>query len=310
MLDLEKLRIRKSGLGGSEIAALCGLSPYKTPLDIYLDKINPEVLDNEISEAAHFGNLLEETVAYEYSRRTGNTVSIENETLRHPEYNFAIANIDRWVNNKEFILECKTTHFINKDQWGEEYTDQIPDSYLVQAAWYAFVCDVPKVDIAVLIGGQNFKIYTYTRNATLEKNLLTVAQNFWVNHVLAGLPPAPSTLQEVARIYSKDNGSSITADESIKQKLENLTRLKAQLKELEEQTKSLQLDIQNFMGEHASIIDESNLLLATWKIIKPKEAFDISKFKADYPELYTQYKATGRPYRTFLIKPKKEEGNV
>jgi putative phage-type endonuclease len=306
----EWLLSRKSYLGGSDIAAICGLSPYKTPLDVYLDKTNPEVDDSSMSEAAHFGTLLEETIANEYARRTGNKVTIEPSVIKHPEYDFLGANIDRWVNDKEFILECKTAGAHMAKDWGDEYTDEIPTQYLLQVAHYAFVCNKPMVEIALLLGGQTFKIYRYIRNATLEQNLLTVAQNFWVNHVLAKVAPEPATLPESARIYSGDNGSSITADETIKKKLETFTSLKARLKQIDEETKQLQLEIQNFMGEHSSIIDESNSLLATWKSSKPKEAFDLSKFKADYPELYTQYKGLGKPYRTFIIKTNKGDSDV
>ena len=68
-------------------------------------------------------------------------------------------------------------------------SDSIPESYLVQSAWYAAICDVPKVDIAVLIGGQNFKIYTYERNKEFEEKLIKIACNFWYDHVEKRIPP-------------------------------------------------------------------------------------------------------------------------
>ena len=98
-----------------------------------------------------WGTLLEDAIAKAYSQDTGLTVSEEPNVLYHPEYPFLGANIDRWVGDKEYILECKTAGFTKGKEWGEVGSDQIPESYLVQVAYYGAICDVPKVDIAKLL---------------------------------------------------------------------------------------------------------------------------------------------------------------
>lgn len=184
----EWLRERKQYLGGSDLGALIGESKWKTAVDVYLDKISEEINLDDPSEAARWGNILEPVVAEEYARKTGFEVEITPEPIRHPKYSYLAANIDRWADGKKHILECKTARFISKE-WGEQYTDQIPSSYLCQVAWYAAICNVPKVDIAVLFGGQEFRIYTYERNTEFEDKLIRIADNFWNNNVLKRIPP-------------------------------------------------------------------------------------------------------------------------
>ncbi len=184
----EWLKERKTYIGGSDIGAIIDESKWKTSLDVYLDKISDEIDCGDASEAARWGNILEPVVADEYSRQTGFNIELAPNLIRHTRYPHLAANIDRWADDKKHILECKTARFISKE-WGEQYTDTIPVTYLCQVAWYASICDVPKVDIAVLFGGQEFRIYTYMRNIEFEDKLIRIADNFWSNNVLKRIPP-------------------------------------------------------------------------------------------------------------------------
>jgi len=83
----EWLRERKNYLGGTDLAAVCGLSPYRTALDVYLDKTSDDITE-ETSPAMRWGNLLEDVVAKAYSEDTGYDVEIEPNTIYHPEYKF------------------------------------------------------------------------------------------------------------------------------------------------------------------------------------------------------------------------------
>lgn len=303
MLSQKQLELRRTGLGGSDISCIAGLNPWKTPLSLYLEKVGlqePEDLSD--SSAVYFGHLLEDVVAKEYAKRTKSIVSLEPKTLRHPKHDFMLANIDRWVGNKEHVLECKTTGVFKKDEWGEEGTDDIPANYLLQCAWYAAVCDVPKVDIAVLIGGQEFRIYTYKRNAELEANIINLAYNFWHNHVLKEIPPAPSTPADLSALFPKDNGGEAIATEEVIQKAEELKALKASEKTLTERVKSLQAEIQNFMEDKAALISDQGEVIATWKSTKPRSTFDSKRFSEDHRDLYHNYIKESKPSRMFLLK--------
>ena len=68
---IDWLKARRSGIGGSDVAAILGLNRYKSALDIYNDKISTEEPKEQQSESAYFGTILEDVVAKEFSKRTG-----------------------------------------------------------------------------------------------------------------------------------------------------------------------------------------------------------------------------------------------
>ncbi|MDR0774862.1 MAG: YqaJ viral recombinase family protein [Rickettsia sp.] len=297
----EWLKERKNYLGGTDLAAICGLSPYRTALDVYLDKTSDDITC-ETNAAMRWGTLLEEAVAKAYSEDTGLNVEIEPNTIYHPEYKFLGANIDRWVGNKEYVLECKTAGFNRGKEWGEVGTDQIPESYLVQVAYYGAICDVPKVDIAVLIGGQDFRIYTYERNKELEEKLIKIACNFWHNHIEKRIPPKCSNTRDTFNLFPQSNYHEIVAEDNIMEKLEELKGAKEEESRIQDTIERLKTDIQEFMRDYGVLVDHQGNVIATWKNTAPKSLVNVSKLKEMFKEAYEQCLNTGRSSRMFLVK--------
>ena len=292
---------RKNYIGGSDLGAICGLSPYKTALDVYLDKTSDDIRC-ETSPAMHWGTLLEDVVAKEYAQVTGYDVEIEPNTIYHPEYKFLGANIDRWADNKRRILECKTASFLKAKEWGDLGTDQIPESYLVQVAYYAAICDVPKVDIAVLIGGQDFRIYTYERNKDLEEKLIKIGVNFWHNHIEKRIPPKCVNTRDTFNLFPQSNSKQITAKNDILAKLEELKIAKMSEEQIQNTIEKLKVEIQEFMQDYDVLIDENGNIVATWKNTAPRSFFDLKRFKEEAKEMYLKYASYSKQSRVFLIK--------
>ena len=297
----EWLRERKNYLGGTDLAAICGLSPYKTALDVYLDKTSDDITE-ETSPAMRWGNLLEEAIAEAYSEDTGKMVWKWIQPIKHKEYPFLAANIDRWVGDREYVLECKTAGFNKGKEWGEVGTDQIPESYLIQCAFYASICDVPKVDIAVLIGGQDFRIYTYNRNKELEEKLIKISCNFWHNHIEKRIPPKCVNTRDTFNLFPQSNNKEITAKENILAKLEELKIAKAEESRIADTIEKLKTDIQEFMRDYDVLIDNQGNVIATWKNTTPKSFFDLKRFKYEAKDLYSKYTSFAKQSRVFLIK--------
>ena len=246
----EWLRERKHYIGGSDLGAICGLNPYRTALDVYLDKTSDDITE-ETSPAMRWGNLLEDVVAKAYSEDTGYFLKIADGPIYHSEYKFLAANIDRWVGKRkdirEYILECKTAGFNKGKEWGDSGTDQIPESYLVQVAYYAAICDVPKVDIAVLIGGQDFRIYTYNKNKELEEKLIKIACNFWRNHIEKRIPPKCVNTRDTFNLFPQSNYQEIVAEDNIIQKWEELKLAREEENRIQTNIEKLKVEIQEFM---------------------------------------------------------------
>lgn len=296
------LKERKTYIGGSDVAALCGLNKYKSAMGIYLEKTSADVEETEITGAMEWGTRLEDAIAEAYSIRTGFTIEVEPNVIRHPEHSFIAANIDRWADGKKHILECKTAGFMMSKEWGEEYTDQIPESYLCQVAYYAAICDVEKIDIAVLIGGQDFRIYTYNRNREFESKLIKVACNFWQNHVLKGIPPEPTSTEDILALYPKAQGVMLEADNEIVDKVAKLRELKNEENTICNAVKNLQFEIQGFMKDADILVDHSGHCLATWKNMNPRITLDTKKLQEEHKDIYQQYAKEKEGSRMFLIK--------
>ena len=296
------LKERKTYIGGSDVAALCGLNKYKSAMGIYLEKTSADVEETEITGAMEWGTRLEDTIACAYSTRTGFTIEVEPNVIRHPEHSFIAANIDRWADGKKHILECKTAGFMMSKEWGEEYTDQIPESYLCQVAYYAAICNVEKIDIAVLIGGQDFRIYTYNRNRDFESKLIKVACNFWHNHVLKGIPPEATSTDDVLALYPKAKGVEVEADNGVASVIETLKYLKEKEKNLNDTIKKLQFEVQDYMKDADILVDHSGHCLATWKNMNPRITFDTKKLQEEHKDIYQQYAKEKEGSRMFLIK--------
>jgi len=297
----EWLRERKNYLGGSDLGAIAGLNPYRTALDVYLDKTSDDI-NEETNSAMRWGNLLEDVVAKVYSEDTGYFLKIADGPIYHSEYKFLAANIDRWVGDREYVLECKTAGFNKNKEWGDSGTDQIPESYLVQIAYYASICNVPKVDIAVLIGGQDFRIYTYERNRELEEKLIKIACNFWHNHIEKRIPPKCVNTKDTFNLFPQSNYQEIVAEDNIIQKWEELKAAREEESRIADTIEKLKTDIQEFMRDYDVLIDIQGNVIATWKNTAPRSFFDLKRFKDEAKEMYLKYTNHAKQSRMFLIK--------
>ena len=182
----EWLKLRKKGIGGSDAAAVAGLNKWKSPIQVYMEKLDeaPEVVRNE--ESMYWGNVMEDIVAHEFSRRTGLKVRRRNAILKHPKHEFMLANVDRLIVGRKEGLECKTASEYAKEEWKD---DEIPVAYLLQCQHYMAVTGYDAWWIAVLIGGNKFVYKRIERDDELINYLIEIEKNFWESHVLKGIPP-------------------------------------------------------------------------------------------------------------------------
>ena len=293
----EWLEARRRGIGGSDAGALLGVNKYRTPLDVYLDKTGqaPEIEDND---AMYWGRALEDIVAYEYAKQTGKKVRRNNSILVHPEHKFMLANLDREIVGEPGILEIKTA--ARADDWGEPGTDEVPESYLAQVMHYMAVTGAQYADVAVLIAGRKFGVYTVQRDDQLIDHMINVESDFWNNHVYRLVPPDPQTMNDLNNRWRIDNGAAVMASVELEQKIETLRALRDQEKEIQEQKKALEFAIKEEMADMSEILDSEGKRLATWKARQSKR-FDSKKFREDHADLADRYTVESTS-RFFLLK--------
>jgi len=145
------LDYRRLGIGGSDAAAIMGLSPFSTIRDLYFDKIGVTPVIEEEEEnwvAKEVGHRLEDLVAMIFAKKTGLEVFPVRKMFRHPLYPFMLADVDyfiRFPDGSIGILECKTCNYNAKDKWAD---DGIPENYVLQVRHYLAVMNMNKAYIA------------------------------------------------------------------------------------------------------------------------------------------------------------------
>lgn len=128
----EWLRLRKSGIGGSDAGAVCGVNPYSSAMKIYKDKVSDDTEELN-SEAVRIGNDLEDYVAKRFMESAGLKVRKSNFMYRSVEHPFMIADVDRFIVGEDAGLECKTASAYQSEQWAD---GKIPLHYIMQCYHY------------------------------------------------------------------------------------------------------------------------------------------------------------------------------
>lgn len=282
----EFLARRRQGLGGSDIAAIIGLSPWKTPRDIYLDKKGLAEPEPE-TDAMYWGTTLEDIVAKEYSKRMGVKIERCNVLFRHPEHPFIIGNIDRVVydtpgkkpvvNGKLItrrILECKTASQYAAGDWGEPGTDQIPEYYKAQVQWYMGITGAEVCDVAVLIGNRDFRIYTVHRDEEVIQYLFTEGVKFWREYIETDTLPPPVSLADIENVCSGTPKARAFASTEITEKVDLYKELEERLKALKTEQETLKLAICEHIGDAVELVAPDARKLATWSAAKPTTKTD------------------------------------
>lgn len=300
----EWLKLRKGGIGGSDIGAIMGVNPYNSPFNVFIDKTTNYIKDLSDNEAVYWGNILEDVVAKEFENRTGKKVAKMNAILQSVETPFAYANIDRRIIGEEAGLECKTTNAFNADEWKD---GEIPASYICQCQWYMYVTGFAKWYIACLIGGNKFVWYELRRDDELIGYMVERASEFWNNHVLSGEAPrvdgSPFCTEYLNEKYPNDNGESVMFTSYIIDVLENLVHCKEQKKVIERDIKNLENIIRQYMGEAETGTCEKYTV--TWKTTNDAPKLDKEKLANEIGAEFLGTFYTPTTVRRFSIKENK-----
>lgn len=301
------LEVRKTGIGGSDAAAAVGLSPYKSPLALWLEKTGrdeglekPDPTDT--SEPVYWGTLLEPIVAAAYTQQTGNRVRKVNAVLQHPEVPFMLANLDREILgcSEAFILECKTAGEFGARHWKLG----VPEYVQLQVQHQLAVTGKAAAHVAVLLCGQKLEVHRILRDEGLIANLIELETRFW-EYVTSDTPPPADGSDSADRalrcLYPQDAGTTIdfTLDRGLSATFADFQHVRLQLSSLEERESQLKQAIQQAMGDATRAVFETGEV--SWKRSKDSDAVDTKQMLTDYPDLAEQYAMTKPGSRRFTV---------
>lgn len=182
---------REEGIGSSEVAVVLGLNPYRSAWNLWAEKAGL-VRPFEGNEKTKWGLRLEHPIALAWEEETGRQL-YTCATYQHPEHPWAFASPDRLTSHPAEvcaateIIEIKTAGYA--DRWGEPGTDQVPKEYAIQWMWQALVTGLHRGEIAVLIGGSDFRRYPMQARPTLQAAMFAKVKKWWETHIRDGHEP-------------------------------------------------------------------------------------------------------------------------
>ena len=300
MQNREKwLAARDAGIGGSDAAVIVGLSKWKSPFQLWLEKtgqVEPEdISDNEY---VHFGNILEQVVADEFTLRTGKKVQRRG-LMRDSNLPFMLASVDRMVIGENAGLECKTANGFAAKEWEG---DEIPDAYYCQCQHYMAVTGCEKWYIAVLIGGNHFVWKEVWRNEDDITALITAEIEFW-HKVQDNIMPAVDGSESCATaLKEKFRGGQIepvTLESEAADILTSLDELNASKNDIEATISMRKNRLCEMLGNNE--IGYAGDRKITWKPQAGKTTVDSKRLKAELPDIYAKYSNIGKPTRVLRI---------
>lgn len=269
------LEERRAGLGGTDAAAILGLSPWANPLQVWLEK-RGEGVPRPDSEAMYWGRALEDPIARRYMEVTGRRVWNPERVYRHKEHPMLIGTPDRLSLDDARGLEVKTASDRFAHEWGEPGTDAIPQHYVVQCLHYMSVVDVDLWDVAVLIGASDFRVYTIRRNRDLEQAITTRLTEWWTRHIVGGERPeldgSVATRDYLQRAHPFNKLDMLKSDDIADALAADLRAARAVLDEWGPRADEAANRLRAIIGDHEGV--EGADWRATWKSPKASTVVD------------------------------------
>lgn len=296
-------RVRNSGIGGSDVACIMGLNPWKSAYALYAEKHgNVEAEDLSDNEYVYWGTVLEQVVADRFCELTGKKVR-KCGTLQDESYDFMLANVDRLVVGEDAGLECKTANGFKSKDWDG---DELPDSYYCQCQWYMMITGYSKWYIACLIGGNHFVWKEIPRNDEFISDMRAQAIIFW-NNLQNDIPPEIDGSESTAATIDKMNSKSgLSADNitllpsAAEEYIKRIDELTATKKVLEEQLGQAQNALKLMLdGNENGMFRDRKI---TYKQTAARVTLDSKALKKDLPDVYEKYAKVGKPSMRFTLK--------
>lgn len=185
--------MRARGVGGSDAAAILGYSPWRTQVDVWMEKTgHPMWRPQAESPAMRWGKILEPVIREQYSRDTGIMV-----IPAPPRVSFDEPEVPIWAEDGIRFCHPDGVTFAGGGIWEgktgsrrEDWEDGVPIYYRVQVQQYADILDKPWTDVSVLLPGGDFRTYREPSDPAFQADIRQRVQAFWHNHVMAKIPPA------------------------------------------------------------------------------------------------------------------------
>ncbi|MEU7092940.1 YqaJ viral recombinase family protein [Kitasatospora aureofaciens] len=283
--------VRRSGIGGSDVAAILGLDRYRGPLHVYEAKHGRDTFTG--SEAAEIGTEIEDFIARLFSKRSGIPIATPPGTLAHVDRPWMLANVDRyalWDAESGAVagpVECKNRSEHQASDWED---GAVPDAPAIQCHWYMAVGGWDVGYVAALVGGNKLRWSRLERDEELIGYLVEHCGAWNQRHVIEGFPPEPGGLETTTELLAKL--WSVKPDTFAEIDVSKAKALRARHAELKAQEKALDAELVAVENEMRALAGEKEVVQASGKPAwswKGNGVFASKKFTEAHPELAAAY---------------------
>lgn len=283
------LKYRKMGITGTDAGAIVGMNPYKSAMQVFIDKTTDSIEEFD-NESMRQGRDLEAYVAERFCELMGKKVRRINAICISDEYSFMLADFDRVIVGERAGLECKTVSAYGADKWAN---GNIPLHYQLQCQHYLAVSGYDCWYIAALILGKEFIVHKIERDEELIQNLITIEKRFWEQNVLACIMPEPDGSKQagelLAKYYPRESGKKTVLSEQFSLQLKRREEIVDLLKKLEIEKKTIEQSLVKYLGENDSTEAENSKFYVRW-ISYDSSRIDTEQLKREAPEIYERFK--------------------
>jgi predicted phage-related endonuclease len=222
-LTVEQLRERTQWIGSSDVPAILGVDPHRNVGDVFLEKSGRTEPVVTSSDAADWGDRLEPVLCDWVGERVGEEV-VRGEH-RQSEDGILRAQLDGWIPSLGEPVECKTSGLLQPmfnagaAGWGADGTDDVPFRVIAQVQFALLLTGSESGHVAAFLGGgAGPRHYVVTRHAELQEEIEARCRAFWVDHVLAGVPPEVTPSIDTLRVVAREAGKSVEVDHELIQR--------------------------------------------------------------------------------------------
>jgi putative phage-type endonuclease len=305
-LSDEQKRIRRSGITATDVAAIVGLSPHRSALDVFLNKVLGVESDETLPMAV--GTALEPLLLREYEKRKAVTL-LPGKTMRSAARPLVIATPDG-IRPDGIPVEAKNSE--RWEDWGPDESDQVPEHYRVQSLWQQSVLDADEGHVIVMLSRYDIRTYVVPFDADYFGVLLDAAEKFHRDHIATETPPEPDGSEAwsswLKQRFPQERAPLIQANEDCEQWAQNYLMADSALEAAEVAKRLARQQLELACGDAAGMRGTTWTL--SWKGTKPIRKVDWEACARhlgatdDVAEGFTSEKPGYRPFRLTRVKPK------
>ena len=305
------LEQRKHGIGGSDVAAIMGLSPWRTPAEVWLEKTG-RVEPQDLSDRPHVqrGVDLEAFVGEQFKRRHGDMMARRvNAVCQSIERPWAQASLDYQVaeyhkvtvhdkyGRDELYLPTWGVLEIKTSRNDADWADGIPVYYMTQVQHYLSVTGRSYAWVAVQFDSDWLWEYREYRIERDEEDIAAInaaVDTFWHDYVEKDVMPVlvgtAGEAKGLTDLYAHPSSESVTdTDADTLQLVSDYQDAADREKKAKADKRKVSTLLMAKVGDHKALYTDTAKVL--W-VRSDATRFDEKRFAADHPDIYQQYTTT------------------